>query len=137
MDDCSFTLAGLLIALSLFAGVGLGIALLAGAWKMYGKAGQPGWGVLVPIYNALLMVRIVGMPDWTFLLFMIPGVNLVFHIMVSLELAKRFGRAPVFAVGIILLPMVMWAVLGFGGAKYDPPPAGQRSRYFDPSPDRR
>ncbi len=128
MDDSVFSLAGLLLGLVLsLAGLAIGVLLVAGTWKMFAKAGQPGWGIFVPIYNCLLMVRIVGMPDWTLLLFLIPGISLVFHIIVSLELAKRFRQTTAFAVGLILLPAIFWAVLGFGGASYGPPSQGEKA----------
>ena len=121
MDDSLLSLGGLLLALlCTLAGLALGAVVVVGTWKMFEKAGQPGWGIFVPIYNCLLMVRIVGMPDWTLLLFLVPGISLAFHIIVSLELAKRFHQATTFAVGLILLPGIFWAVLGFGKAEYRP-----------------
>ncbi|MDA1311761.1 MAG: DUF5684 domain-containing protein [Acidobacteria bacterium] len=120
--------------------VGAGIALIvivlaatvtifsiAGVWKMLEKGGQPGWGIFVPIYNAILLVRIVGLQDWFFLLFLVPGVNIVAHIIVSLELGKRFGRGAAFTMGIILVPALFYPVLGFGRAVYTPPPPPPRS----------
>lgn len=123
MEDSLLSLAGVLLGLlSILAGLALGTVTVAGTWKMFVKAGQPGWGIFVPIYNCLLMVRIVGMPDWTLLLFLIPGISLAFHIIVSLELRKRFQQTTAFAVGLILLPTVFWAVLGFGKSAYTLPP---------------
>ncbi len=121
MDDSLLNLAGLLLGLLLtLAGLALGALMVAGTWKMFVKGGQPGWGIFVPIYNCLLMVRIVGMPDWTLLLFLVPVISLAFHIIVSLELAKRFHQTTAFTVGLILLPTIFWAVLGFGKAEYSP-----------------
>jgi hypothetical protein len=95
---------------------------IAGAWKLFEKGGQPGWGIFVPIYNAILLVRIVGLQDWFFLLFLVPGVNIVAHIIVSMELGKRFGRGPAFTIGIVLLPALFYALLGFDRSVYTPPP---------------
>ena len=121
MDESLLNLAGVLLGLLLaLAGLGLGVLMVAGTWKMFVKAGQPGWGIFVPIYNCLLMVRIVGMPDWTLLLFLVPVISLAFHIIVSLELAKRFHQTTAFTVGLILLPTIFRAVLGFGKAEYSP-----------------
>ena len=100
---------------------------IAGAWKMFEKGGQPGWGIFVPIYNAILLVRIVGLQEWFFLLFLVPGVNVVAHIIVSLELGKRFGKSPAFTVGIILVPTLFYALLGFDGSVYTPPPPPPRA----------
>jgi hypothetical protein len=115
---------GLLLVLTALA---LTVVTLAGAWRMFEKAGRPGWGVLVPFYNMYLIVQMVGMPSWTFLLFLAPVVNLVFHIMVSLELAKRFGRPPLVAVGLIFFPAIFYAVLGFDSSVYTPPSGPYRS----------
>lgn len=121
MDDSLLGVAGFVLGLLLtLAALALGALVVAGTWKMFVKAGQPGWGIFVPIYNCLLMVRIVGMPDWTLLLFLVPGIRLAFHIIVSLELAKRFHQSTPFTVGLILLPTIFWAVLGFGKAEYAP-----------------
>jgi hypothetical protein len=107
-----------------FIGLAAAIAIfsIAGTWKMFEKGGQPGWGIFVPIYNAILLVRIVGLQDWFFLLFLVPFVNIVAHIIVSLELGKRFGRGPAFTMGIILLPALFIALLGFDQSVYTPPP---------------
>jgi hypothetical protein len=113
---------GVVVALAFVAvGIAFTIFWIAGAWKMFEKAGQPGWGIFVPIYNAILLVRIVGLQDWFFLLFLVPFVNLVAHIIVSLELGKRFGKGPGFTIGIIFLPALFYGLLGFGRSVYTPP----------------
>ncbi len=108
--------------LAILLGLAFTIFWIAGAWKMFEKAGQPGWGIFVPIYNAILLVRIVGLQDWFFLLFLVPVLNLVAHIIASLELGKRFGKGPGFTIGIIFLPALFYALLGFGRSVYTPPP---------------
>ena len=71
----------------------LGIALffIIAAWKVFAKAGQPGWGIFIPIYNLYLWVKIAGKPGWWVLLFFIPQENIVISIIVSLDVAKAFG----------------------------------------------
>lgn len=94
------------------------IALIASMWKIFTKAGQPGWAALVPIYNAVVLLQIVGRPIWWLILFMIPLVNLGVSIVLALDVAKSYGKGTGFAVGLILLPFVFYPMLGFGNAQY-------------------
>ena len=91
---------------------------IAGLWKVFTKAGQPGWAVLVPFYNVLVVLRIVGRPDIWLLFCLIPGVNVVIQIILCIDLAKSFGKDTLFAIGLILLPIVFFPILGFGNARY-------------------
>jgi hypothetical protein len=87
-------------------------------WKIFTKAGKPGWASIVPIYNVLVLLEIVGKPWWYLLLMLIPVVNVVILIMVMLDLAKVFGKSGGFAVGLIFLSIIFMAILAFGDAKY-------------------
>ena len=107
----------LLIELGIFA------AIIAGAWKVFAKAGQPGWGAIVPIYNTYLMTtQILGKPILWFILCFIPLVNIVIGILLAVELAKAFGKSTGFAVGLILLGPIFVPILGFGDATYQGAP---------------
>lgn len=88
-------------------------------WKIYTKAGKPGWAVLIPIYNTIVLLDIVKKEWWWIFLFMIPIVNIVIAIIVYVELAKVFGKPGSFAVGLLLLPIVFFPILAFGSAKYE------------------
>lgn len=100
------------------------IALMVAAlWKVFTKAGQPGWAAIIPIYNFIVLLQIVGKPVWWVLLMLIPFVNLVIAILVYIELAKAFGKGGGFAAGLILLPIVFFPILGFGSAQYKGVPA--------------
>lgn len=115
---------------SLFSGVFLivilviAVIVLAGLWKVYTKAGQPGWAVIVPIYNTIVLLKIVGRPIWWILLMLIPLVNFVIIIIVYIDLAKSFGKGVGFAIGILLLGFIFVPILGFGDARYLGPAAG-------------
>ena len=98
--------------------IALILVMIIAQWKIYTKAGKPGWAVIIPIYNVIVLLEIVGKPLWWFLLMLIPIVNIVILIIVSVELAKKFGQSTGFAVGLILLPIIFYPILGFGGAKY-------------------
>jgi Family of unknown function (DUF5684) len=92
------------------------VIMIVGAWKVFEKAGQPGWAVLVPIYNAIVVMKIIGRPAWWILLCMIPVVNIVIGLLVAIDMAKSFGQSPAF--GILLLFGIGYLMLGFGSYRY-------------------
>jgi hypothetical protein len=104
------------------------VLTIAGAWKMFAKAGQPGWAAIVPFYNMIVLAQIAGKPAWWFILMIIPFVSFIIWIILSLEIAKRFGRGTGTAIGLILLPPIFICVLGFGDAVYNPEPATNLGR---------
>ena len=122
MDDLHQLVGPAFLVLFFALGLALAAFSIVGTWKMLEKADQPGWGILVPIYNAILLVRIAGLQDWLFLLYFVPGVNIVAHIIVSLELGKRFEKGAGFTIGLIFLPAIFYALLGFGQSWYTSPP---------------
>ena len=87
-------------------------------WKLFKKAGQPGWACIVPIYNIIVLLRIAGKPGWWFILLLIPIVNIVIGILAALGIAQNFGKGGGFAVGLILLPIIFYPILAFGSATY-------------------
>jgi ABC-type sulfate transport system permease subunit len=106
-----------LIYLAIFA------AVIVGFWKVFEKAGKPGWAAIIPIYNIIVLLEIIGKPIWWIILFFIPCVNFIVSILVALEVAKCFGKGAGFAIGLILLPFVFYPILGFGDARYVGPSA--------------
>ncbi len=98
------------------------IAVIAGGWKMLEKAGQPGWGIIIPIFNAYLLLKVAGRPGWWLLLLFIPLVNVVVGVIVAIDIAQNFGKGIGFALGLIFLGFVFYPILGFGDAQYRPVP---------------
>ncbi len=91
-------------------------------WRVFVKAGKPGWGSLVPIYNTYLLLKIAGRPGWWLLLLFIPIVNMVVLLLMSLDIAKAFGKSPTFGVlGLWLFTMIGFTMLAFDSSKYTPP----------------
>ena len=90
--------------------------VIAANWKIHTKAGQPGWAMFVPIYGAIVMLRICGRPWWWLLLLWFP----VLWIVLCFDLAKRFGQGIGFGLGILFLGIVFIPILAFGDAKYVP-----------------
>lgn len=99
------------------------LLVFIGAWKVFTKAGKPGWAIIVPIYNAIVVLEICGRPIWWIFLLMIPFVNFVISLIVSLDLAKSFGRGPLFGIGLAFFGCIFVPVLGFGSAQYKGPAA--------------
>lgn len=103
------------------------VLFVASAWKVFTKAGQPGWAAIIPIYNIIVLLQIVGRPLWWLLLMFIPLVNFVIAILIYIDLAKSFGQSTGFAIGLLLLAPIFWPILGFGSARYIGPAAAQSS----------
>jgi hypothetical protein len=100
------------------------VVFIIGFWKVFVKAGQPGWAAIVPIYNAYVLTQIAGRPGWWVLLMMIPFVNIVIALLLAIDIAKSFGQTPVFGVVMLfLLSGIGYLVLGFGSARYIGPAA--------------
>lgn len=106
-------------------GLAIGIAIIAGFWKVNTKAGKPGWACLVPVYNMIVLLQIAGKPLWWIILFIIPIANIVAIFLVSIALAAKFGKGAGFGIGLALLSPIFFPILGFGDAKYQgaTPPA--------------
>jgi len=103
--------------------LGILFLIFGGLWKTFTKAGKPGWAVLVPIYNLIVLTEIVGRPFWWAIMMLIPCVGAVFFLLISLDLAKSFGKGSGFGVGLFLLGIVFFPILGFGDAVYQGPAA--------------
>jgi hypothetical protein len=98
--------------------LGLIALVVAGWWKLFVKAGEPGWAAIVPIYNLIVLIKIAGKPIWWIVMAIIPCLNIIFLILVALEIAKAFGKDVGYAIGLFLLPMVFYPLLGFSNAQY-------------------
>jgi len=109
------TIFGLLIAL----------LLIVAMWKVFTKAGQPGWASIIPIYNLYIWCKIVGRPGWWILLMLIPFVNIIVGIILCIDMAKSFGKGAGFGIGLALLGVIFIPILGFGSAQYQGPSASQ------------
>jgi hypothetical protein len=97
------------------------VLLLASNWAIFTKAGKPGWASIVPIYNYVIFLEIIGKPWWWLLLMLVPVLNIVFLIWAVNLLSKSFGKAEGFTVGLILLSIVFLPILAFGDAEYQGP----------------
>ena len=87
-------------------------------WKVFTKAGKPGWGCIIPFYNLYLMVKIAGKPGWWLILLFLPIVNIIINIIVLVGISNNFGKSGAFAVGLLFLPFIFFPILAFGSARY-------------------
>lgn len=89
-------------------------------WKIFTKAGIPGWWALIPFANYYKMFELFweNGKGWMFILMFIPIVNIVVSIMLCLKMAKSFGKGAGFGVGLIFLSTIFYAILAFGNASY-------------------
>jgi hypothetical protein len=95
--------------------------LIISQWKIYTKAGKRGWACIIPIYNTIVLLQIVGKPWWWIFLFIIPVVNLVFLIWTYNLLSLSFGKSEGFTVGLLFLSFIFIPILGLGSATYKGP----------------
>src|SRR6266511_5252098 len=110
--------------LSMIVGLLIALLLIIAMWKVFTKAGQPGWASIIPIYNLYIWCKIVGRPGWWILLMLIPFVNFIICIILCIDLAKSFGKGVGFGIGLALLGIIFFPILGFGSAQYQGPSVG-------------
>jgi len=101
------------------------VVYVAALWRVFTKAAQPGWAAIIPIYNWYIVLRIVGRPGWWLLLYLIPIVDIVIHIIVLVDLSHSYGFSGAFAIGLLFLGIIFYPILGFGSSQYLGPAAGR------------
>lgn len=74
------------------------VLYIVGMWKVFEKAGKPGWAAIIPIYNLIVLLEIVGKPMIWVLWLLIPCVNFVFLIWLINLTSKSFGKSEGFTV---------------------------------------
>lgn len=102
------------------------VFLIAALWRVFTKAGQPGFLAIIPIVNIFILIQIAGKPWWWFLLLLIPFVNFVIIILVWHGVSTNFGKGAGFTIGLLLLSPIFLPLLAFGDAQYQ----GQKAKAF-------
>lgn len=87
-------------------------------WKIFTKAGKPGWASIIPVYNIIVLFQVCGMNPLMILLMLIPVANVIVAIMMNIKLANKFGKGGGFAAGLIFLNFIFMLILAFGDAEY-------------------
>jgi hypothetical protein len=108
-------------AVAIFFELAILFLIVVGGWLVFAKAGESGWQVLIPIWNVIVLLRIVGRPAWWVILLIFPLVGFIVSGFIAQDLAKSFGKGLGFAAGLWLLGFVFVPILGFGSATYRGP----------------
>jgi uncharacterized protein DUF5684 len=96
------------------------VIVIAAMWKVFIKAGRPGWAAIVPIYNLIVLLQVAGKPGWWILLLLIPLVNIIVFILMYAGVARNFGKGVGFTLGLIFLGFIFFPILAWGSAEYRP-----------------
>lgn len=114
-------------AVSILFSLAIAVIIYAGMWKIFQKAGKPGWAAIIPIYNIIVMAEIVGKPiGFALLAALVPCVNIVLMVWLTNLLMKSFGKeVPLWTILALLFPIIIFPVIGFGDAKYIGPTAAE------------
>lgn len=105
------------------------IITLASLWKVFTKAGKPGWAAIIPFYNLVVVLDIINKPRWWVLLFIFfsfigqvgTALSVILGIYVLFKLAEAFGRGTLFTIGLYVLPFIFFPILAWGKAEYKDP----------------
>ena len=117
MESLVSTIIAALAGMGVFLGI-IVFFLIVCRWKIYTKAGKPGWACIVPIYNIFVLLQIIKKPVWWFILLLVPIVNIVILLIMQIQLAKVFGKGVGFGLGLIFFAPIFLAILAFGSAEY-------------------
>lgn len=101
------------------------VVTIVGMWKMFVKAGKPGWAAIVPFYNMYCLFDMAFGNGWLFLLTFVPCANAIIIIILWFKLAKAFGQGVGFGFGLLFLNTIFMLILGFGSAEYVGPDGNQ------------
>ena len=112
----SAALAGV-SAVYMIVGLIITVLLIVAEWKIFTKAGKPGWHSIIPFLNLYDLFEIAGMNGWMFLLILIPCVGWIFFYVALFKLCQAFGKSTGFGIGMIFFPNIFMLILGFGSAQ--------------------
>jgi hypothetical protein len=115
--------AGIISTFILLIQLAIAVVVIVSLWKVFVKAGKPGWAAIIPIYNVIVLLEICGRPIWWVILLLVPCVNIVVAVFVMIDLAKSFGKDALFGIGLWLLGFIFFPILGFGSSQYQGPAA--------------
>ncbi len=101
------------------------VLMIIAGWKVFTKAGKPGWAIIIPFYNIVVWCQIAGKPGWWLILYLIPIVNIIIAIIVAVNVAKAFGKSGAFGFFLLfILYIIGMFILAFGKAEYRLKPKG-------------
>ncbi|HOJ17083.1 MAG TPA: DUF5684 domain-containing protein [Ignavibacteriaceae bacterium] len=128
---------GIFAAMGIMLVVYLAVAIfmIITMWKIFAKANKPGWAAIIPIYNMIVLLEVVGRPLWWILLMLIPCVNIVIGVILCFDLAKSFGKDAAFGIGILLLGIIFLPIIAFSSnIQYVGPAAAPQTPQYPQPP---
>jgi hypothetical protein len=121
MDTIFAAEATIWIWLGSLPGLVFAVLQIAGTWRVFQKAGRPGWAAIIPFYSAYTYNKVGGKPGWWWILWLVPVVGLVITVIVALGVARNFGKSGAFGFwGLWFFPYIGYPLLGWGAATYRP-----------------
>lgn len=101
----------------------IAVVQIVAMWKLFKKAGRPGWASIIPVYNYIVLIQVAEAPMWYLaLVFLVAPVGLL---MTYIKVAEKFGKSAGFGVLIWFFPFVGLPILAFGKSQYLGMPVGQ------------
>lgn len=97
------------------------VFLLVCEWKLFKKAGKPGWACIVPFYNLYVLFDIIYGKGVKFLLLLVPILNVIISVAVSIRTSQVYGKGTGLGVLNLFFPFVVLPILAFGDAEYKGP----------------
>lgn len=98
-----------MLGIILFA-LGIVVLLVITQWKIYEKAGQPGWAIFIPIYSTIVLMRIIKKPWYFMFILFVPLVGIIW---VTNLLSKSFGKDTGFTLGLLFLGIIFYPIMAF------------------------
>jgi len=109
------------------------IIMIIANWKIYEKAGKPGWASIVPVYAQIVLLEICELPTWKVILFFIPIANIYIIFIANIELAKKFGKSTGYGIAMVFFGVVLLPMLAFGKAQYQSYDINNNNNYQQPT----
>ena len=105
-----------------FIYLGFAIVQIIAMYKIFEKAGIEGWKAIIPIYNIIVLYKLVGLNPYLVLTLLIPCVGpfvlMIISYIAYYRLALAFGKDTGFAIGLMFLTPIFACILGFGKAEF-------------------
>lgn len=114
----SAPLTGMFLGIMIFMII-LGLISVISYWKVFNKAGKPGWATIIPIYNNIVKIQIAKLSMIYLLLLFIPIANIYAKFKINIEIAKKFGKSSGFGVGMTLVSIIFIPMLAFSDNLYE------------------
>lgn len=104
-------------------------------WRLFTKAGKPGWASIVPIYNTIVQLQIAGRPAWWVLLILfVPLLNVWVSVVALIDFVRSYQRSGLWVLGLMFLPVIALPWFTFSSkTQYRGPIAAGRTDFM-PAP---